>query len=119
MAAGNLDFRKGSIYHLKDQGGNWDTEPKEERVQPKKEKTEQSANGAVSPSGEPQANQGTATTGSLPISAAPPNSGDQQKPNRPNTLEARVVTRRLILFDSEYSRSVESLSERSNLFLRV
>ncbi|KOX71334.1 hypothetical protein WN51_01607 [Melipona quadrifasciata] len=87
--------------------------------EPKKEKTEQSANGAVSPSGEPQANQGTATTGSLPISAAPPNSGDQQKPNRPNTLEARVVTRRLILFDSEYSRSVESPSERSNLFLRV
>ncbi|KAF3425253.1 hypothetical protein E2986_11831, partial [Frieseomelitta varia] len=70
-------------------------------AEPKKEKTEQSANGAVSPSGEPQANQGTATTGSLPISAAPPNSGDQQKPSRPNTLEARVVTRRLILFDME------------------
>ncbi|XP_061928710.1 phosphatase and actin regulator 4 isoform X8 [Apis cerana] len=69
--------------------------------EPKKEKTEQSANGAVSPSGEPQPNQGTATTGSLPISAAPPNSGDQQKPSRPNTLEARVVARRLILFDME------------------
>lgn len=73
-------------------------------AEPKKEKTEQSANGAVSPSGEPQPNQGTATTGSLPISAAPPNSGDQQKPSRPNTLEARVVARRLILFDSEYIR---------------
>lgn len=72
-------------------------------AEPKKEKTEQSANGAVSPSGEPQPNQGTATTG-LPISAAPPNSGDQQKPSRPNTLEARVVARRLILFDSEYIR---------------
>ncbi|XP_076653876.1 phosphatase and actin regulator 2 isoform X8 [Halictus rubicundus] len=69
--------------------------------EPKKEKTEQSANGAVSPSGEPQANQGTATTGSVPVSAAAPNSGDQQKPCRPNTLEARVVTRRLILFDME------------------
>lgn len=71
-------------------------------AEPKKEKTEQSANGAVSPSGEPQANQGTATTGSVPVSVAPPNSGDQQKPCRPNTLEARVVARRLILFDSEY-----------------
>ncbi|OAD61368.1 Phosphatase and actin regulator 1 [Eufriesea mexicana] len=69
--------------------------------EPKKEKTEQSANGAVSPSGEPQANQGTATTGSVPISAVPPNSGDQQKPSRPNTLASRVVARRLILFDME------------------
>ncbi|XP_076228408.1 phosphatase and actin regulator 2 isoform X8 [Nomia melanderi] len=69
--------------------------------EPKKEKTEQSANGAVSPSGEPQSNQGTATTGSVPVTAAAPNSGDQQKPCRPNTLEARVVTRRLILFDME------------------
>ena len=86
-------------------------------AEPKKEKTEQSANGAVSPSGEPQANQGTATTGSMPISAAPPNSGDQQKPSRPNTLEARVVTRRLILFDSEYSRSVDSLASSSRIFL--
>lgn len=71
-------------------------------AEPKKEKTEQSANGAVSPSVEPQANHGTATAGSVPVSAAPPISGDQQKPCRPNTLEARVVARRLILFDSEY-----------------
>ncbi|XP_028522629.2 phosphatase and actin regulator 4B isoform X34 [Apis cerana] len=76
-------------------------QPNGNTQEPKKEKTEQSANGAVSPSGEPQPNQGTATTGSLPISAAPPNSGDQQKPSRPNTLEARVVARRLILFDME------------------
>ncbi|XP_076755970.1 phosphatase and actin regulator 2 isoform X7 [Xylocopa sonorina] len=69
--------------------------------EPKKEKTEQSANGAVSPSGDPQANQGSATTGAVPVSAAAPNSGDQQKPSRPNTLEARVVARRLILFDME------------------
>ncbi|XP_076675127.1 phosphatase and actin regulator 2 isoform X15 [Andrena cerasifolii] len=69
--------------------------------EPKKEKTEQSANGAVSPSVEPQANHGTATAGSVPVSAAPPISGDQQKPCRPNTLEARVVARRLILFDME------------------
>ncbi|KZC11994.1 Phosphatase and actin regulator 1 [Dufourea novaeangliae] len=69
--------------------------------EPKKEKTEQSANGAVSPSGEPQANQGTATTGNVPVTVTAPNSGDQQKPCRPNTLEARVVTRRLILIDME------------------
>ncbi|XP_012142281.1 phosphatase and actin regulator 2 isoform X3 [Megachile rotundata] len=76
-------------------------QPNGSTQEPKKEKTEQSANGAVSPSGDPQANQGTATTGSVSISAAAPNSGDQQKPSRPNTLEARVVARRLILFDME------------------
>ncbi|XP_046144216.1 phosphatase and actin regulator 1 isoform X5 [Osmia bicornis bicornis] len=76
-------------------------QPNGSTQEPKKEKTEQSANGAVSPSGDPQANQGTATTGSVPVSAAAPNSGDQQKPSRPNTLEARVVARRLILFDME------------------
>ncbi|XP_076675115.1 phosphatase and actin regulator 2 isoform X4 [Andrena cerasifolii] len=79
------------------QGG----QPNGSTQEPKKEKTEQSANGAVSPSVEPQANHGTATAGSVPVSAAPPISGDQQKPCRPNTLEARVVARRLILFDME------------------
>ncbi|XP_076755964.1 phosphatase and actin regulator 2 isoform X2 [Xylocopa sonorina] len=76
-------------------------QPNGSTQEPKKEKTEQSANGAVSPSGDPQANQGSATTGAVPVSAAAPNSGDQQKPSRPNTLEARVVARRLILFDME------------------
>ncbi|XP_071856243.1 phosphatase and actin regulator 4 isoform X5 [Bombus fervidus] len=79
-------------------------QPNGSTQEPKKEKTEQSANGAVSPSGEPQANQGTATT--VPISVAPPNSGNQQKPSRPNTLEARVVARRLILFDTELEKGV-------------
>lgn len=76
-------------------------------TEPKKDKTEQSANGAISPCGgggrgEPQAaNLGMATIGP----AAPvPASGGQQKPNRPNTLDPRVVARRLILFDSEYRR---------------
>ncbi|XP_076183720.1 phosphatase and actin regulator 2 isoform X8 [Ptiloglossa arizonensis] len=73
--------------------------------EPKKEKTEQSANGAVSPGGEPQANQGTATTGNMPISAEPPNSGDQQKPCRPYNLVSRAVSRdvarRLKLFDMD------------------
>ncbi|KAI4503823.1 hypothetical protein M0802_001226 [Mischocyttarus mexicanus] len=71
--------------------------------EPKKEKTEQSANGAVSPSGETQVNQSTTTNVvAVPISGTTPNTGgDQQKPNRPNTLDARVVARRLILFDME------------------
>jgi len=69
-------------------------------AEPKKEKTEQSANGAISPSGAGEAaNLGSATTGPA---ASVPDHGDQQKPNRPNTLDARVVARRLILFDSEY-----------------
>lgn len=74
-------------------------------AEPKKEKTEQNANGAVSPSGEPEAHQGTATTGSVPVMAAPPSSGDQQKPSRPSTLNARILARGglRILFDSEYS----------------
>ncbi|XP_054006986.1 phosphatase and actin regulator 4 isoform X11 [Hylaeus anthracinus] len=61
--------------------------------EPKQEKTEQSANGAVSPGGEPQANQGTATTGNMPVLAEPPNSGDQQKPCRPHNLVSRAVSR--------------------------
>ncbi|XP_026826079.1 phosphatase and actin regulator 4B isoform X1 [Ooceraea biroi] len=72
--------------------------------EPKKEKTEQSANGAISPSGgEPQAaNLGSATTGpAAPVTGPVPDHGDQQKPNRPNTLDARVVARRLILFDMD------------------
>ncbi|KAG5309001.1 PHAR1 regulator, partial [Acromyrmex insinuator] len=77
--------------------------------EPKKEKTEQNANGAISPSGggggggEPQAaNLGSATTGlAMPVPGPAPDAGDQQKPNRPNTLDARVVARRLILFDMD------------------
>ncbi|XP_017882439.1 phosphatase and actin regulator 2 isoform X3 [Ceratina calcarata] len=79
-------------------------QPNGSTQEPKKEKTEQSANGAVSPSGEPQSNQGTATigtTGSVPVTASTPNSGDHQKPSRPNTLEARVMAGRLILFDMD------------------
>ncbi|XP_014606725.1 PREDICTED: phosphatase and actin regulator 2 isoform X4 [Polistes canadensis] len=70
--------------------------------EPKKEKTEQSANGAVSASAETQVNQSTTTGVGVPISGTTTNTGgDQQKPNRPNTLDARVVARRLILFDME------------------
>ncbi|TGZ51806.1 Phosphatase and actin regulator, partial [Temnothorax longispinosus] len=70
---------------------------------PKKEKTEQNANGAISPNGEPQAaNLGTATTGSaVPVPGPAPDAGNQQKPNRPNTLDPRVIARRLILFDMD------------------
>ncbi|KYM96650.1 Phosphatase and actin regulator 1 [Cyphomyrmex costatus] len=74
-------------------------------TKPKKEKTEQNVNGAMSPcgGGEPQAaNLGTATSGlAVPVPGPVPNAGDQQKPNRPNTLDARVVARRLILFDMD------------------
>ncbi|XP_053988676.1 phosphatase and actin regulator 4 isoform X2 [Hylaeus volcanicus] len=82
-------------------------QPNGSTQEPKQEKTEQSANGAVSPGGEPQANQGTATTGNMPVLAEPPNSGDQQKPCRPHNLVSRAVSRavsrdvgrRLKLFD--------------------
>ncbi|XP_043254263.1 phosphatase and actin regulator 4 isoform X7 [Colletes gigas] len=80
-------------------------QPNGSTQEPKKEKTEQSANGAVSPGGEPQATQGTATTGSVPVSAESPNSGDQQKPCRPYNLVSRTVSRdvarRLKLFDMD------------------
>lgn len=72
-------------------------------AEPKKEKAEQSANGAISPSGgePPTGNLGPTGPGA-PASGPVPDSGEgQQKPNRPNTLDARVVARRLILFDSE------------------
>ncbi|XP_054006980.1 phosphatase and actin regulator 4 isoform X5 [Hylaeus anthracinus] len=68
-------------------------QPNGSTQEPKQEKTEQSANGAVSPGGEPQANQGTATTGNMPVLAEPPNSGDQQKPCRPHNLVSRAVSR--------------------------
>ncbi|XP_074116014.1 phosphatase and actin regulator 2 isoform X2 [Cotesia typhae] len=65
--------------------------------EPKKEKTEQNANGAISPSGE-SANQG-ANQGNQGLGSG--QSGDQ-KPNRPSTLEAsRMLTRRLIMFGME------------------
>jgi hypothetical protein len=52
---------------------------------------------------------GMATTGPVaPVSGPVPDSGDQQKPNRPNTLDARVVARRLMLFDSEYSSRTDA-----------
>ncbi|XP_025990648.1 phosphatase and actin regulator 4 isoform X1 [Solenopsis invicta] len=76
-------------------------QPNGSTQEPKKEKTEQNANGAVSPSGggsEPRAaNLGTA----MPVPGPAPDAGNQQKPNRPNTLDARVVARRLILFDMD------------------
>ncbi|EGI61940.1 Phosphatase and actin regulator 1 [Acromyrmex echinatior] len=37
----------------------------------------------------------------MPVPGPAPDAGDQQKPNRPNTLDARVVARRLILFDMD------------------
>ncbi|XP_018352302.1 PREDICTED: phosphatase and actin regulator 2 isoform X2 [Trachymyrmex septentrionalis] len=86
-------------------------QPNGSTQEPKKEKTEQNANGAISPSGgdggggggEPQpANLGSATTVlAMPVPGPAPDAGDQQKPNRPNTLDARVVARRLILFDMD------------------
>ncbi|XP_011060450.1 PREDICTED: LOW QUALITY PROTEIN: phosphatase and actin regulator 2 [Acromyrmex echinatior] len=84
-------------------------QPNGSTQEPKKEKTEQNANGAISPSaggaggGEPKAaNLGSATTGlAMPVPGPAPDAGDQQKPNRPNTLDARVVARRLILFDMD------------------
>ncbi|XP_034939635.1 phosphatase and actin regulator 2 isoform X2 [Chelonus insularis] len=71
-------------------------------VEPKKEKTEQNANGALSPSGEPAGNQATTNTGNQNSGSGGLQSGDQQKPNRPSTLEAsRMLTRRLIMFGVE------------------
>ncbi|XP_032670415.1 phosphatase and actin regulator 4 isoform X2 [Odontomachus brunneus] len=75
------------------QGG----QPNGSTQESKKDKTEQSANGAISPS-EPQAGN---LGGPALVSGPVPDAGDQQKPNRPNTLEARVAARRLILFDME------------------
>ncbi|KAK0094722.1 hypothetical protein PV326_010191 [Microctonus aethiopoides] len=49
--------------------------------QPKKEKTEQSANGGLSSNGESTGNQGEYNQAP---SSGGPKSGDQQKPNRPN-----------------------------------
>ncbi|XP_034939637.1 phosphatase and actin regulator 2 isoform X4 [Chelonus insularis] len=70
--------------------------------EPKKEKTEQNANGALSPSGEPAGNQATTNTGNQNSGSGGLQSGDQQKPNRPSTLEAsRMLTRRLIMFGVE------------------
>ncbi|KAK0174666.1 hypothetical protein PV327_010411 [Microctonus hyperodae] len=64
--------------------------------EPKKEKTEQSANGGLSSNGESTGNQGEYNQAP---SSGGPKSGDQQKPNRPSTLEAsRMLTRRLIMF---------------------
>ncbi|XP_077264867.1 phosphatase and actin regulator 2 isoform X3 [Temnothorax americanus] len=79
------------------------SQPNGSTQEPKKEKTEQNANGAISPNGEPQAaNLGTATTGSaVPVPGPAPDAGNQQKPNRPNTLDPRVIARRLILFDMD------------------
>ncbi|XP_011879691.1 PREDICTED: phosphatase and actin regulator 2 isoform X1 [Vollenhovia emeryi] len=75
------------------------SQPNGSTQEPKKEKTEQNANGAISPNGEPQAaNLGT-TGSAMPGPAL--DAGDQQKPNRPNTLEARVTARRLILFNMD------------------
>ncbi|XP_011250843.1 phosphatase and actin regulator 2 isoform X1 [Camponotus floridanus] len=82
-------------------------QPNGSTQEPKKEKTEQSANGAISPSGgggagdSSAANLGPTGPGAPPVSGPVSDSGDQQKPNRPNTLDARVVARRLILFDMD------------------
>ncbi|XP_044015479.1 phosphatase and actin regulator 2 isoform X3 [Aphidius gifuensis] len=65
--------------------------------EPKKEKTEQNANGTLS-SGDTVSNQGIGQTGSQGVCQP----GDQQKPNRPSTLEAsRMFTRRLIMLGME------------------
>lgn len=61
-------------------------------TEPKKDKTNQSANGALSPSGDIASNQDAGSVRQ---------SGDQ-KPNRPSTLEAsRMLSRRLVV-QSEY-----------------
>lgn len=86
--------------------------------EPKKEKTEQNANGAVSPSGETQVNQSTTTSVTVPVSGTTSNTGDQQKPNRPNTLDARVVARRLILFDMEKGVLDQSIENQQQVIER-
>ncbi|XP_033210399.1 phosphatase and actin regulator 2 isoform X2 [Belonocnema kinseyi] len=68
----------------------------------KKEKTEQSSNGGISSSGDQSTNHGTPTPGSGPGSGAATQM-DQQKPNRPNTLDprARLTNRRIIMLGGE------------------
>lgn len=69
-------------------------------TEPKKEKTEQNANGALSP-GDIASNQ--STTGNQGPGSGLGQPGDHQKPNRPITLEAsRMLTRRLIMLGSEF-----------------
>ncbi|KYN15640.1 Phosphatase and actin regulator 1 [Trachymyrmex cornetzi] len=46
-------------------------------------------------------NKGPRRKRAVPVPGPAPDAGDQQKPNRPNTLDARVVARRLILFDMD------------------
>lgn len=75
--------------------------------EPKKEKTEQSANGALSPSGEIP-NPGFAISGVVPVSNAL-STGDQQKPNRPSSLGASgKITRRLLCYHSDHCMSHQS-----------
>ncbi|XP_011308664.1 phosphatase and actin regulator 4 isoform X2 [Fopius arisanus] len=69
--------------------------------EPKKEKTEQSANGALSPSGELSSSQDVGGQ-----------SGDQ-KPNRPSTLEAsRMLTRRVYMVRMEKGMSQPTAEEQ-------
>lgn len=80
--------------------------------EPKKEKTEQNGNGAVSPSSEIPTSQGT------PTSTMP--SALDQKPNRPSTLEDFRIggqPRRLIMFGGEHveNPSIPSLRTISDM----
>ncbi|XP_072764770.1 phosphatase and actin regulator 1 isoform X12 [Anoplolepis gracilipes] len=77
-------------------------QPNGSTQEPKKEKTEQNANGAISPSG----GGGDSSAANLGPQTGP-DSGDQQKPNRPNTLDPRVVTKRLILYSSMEKRVLD------------
>ncbi|XP_051176772.1 phosphatase and actin regulator 4-like [Leptopilina boulardi] len=79
----------------------------------KKEKTEQNANGGIS-SNDPSANQGGAIPGSGPGSC-PTIQVDQQKPNRPNTLDprTRLTNRRIIMLGGEQEGWNNSISQRS------
>ncbi|XP_066595995.1 phosphatase and actin regulator 2 isoform X3 [Prorops nasuta] len=73
-------------------------QPNGNTQEPKKEKTEQSANGTVSQNGaggESLANQGSATIGSMPLSySATDNSNEHQKSNRLNTLQGRSSSKK-------------------------
>ncbi|XP_012275014.1 phosphatase and actin regulator 2 isoform X2 [Orussus abietinus] len=76
--------------------------------EPKKEKTEQSANGAISPSGELPSPGTVVPTGVVPastgcVAGVALVAGDQQKPNRPRRLSASgKTTRRFLCYHGDH-----------------
>ena len=71
------------------------TEPKKEKTEQQLQQSQQqSGNGTLSSDG----NLGSGTAGNQGSGGGPPQYGDQQKPNRPNTLDAsRMLTRRMMM----------------------